>query len=178
MIRWNGFGRSIAFAAAAGAGLLVTQPLWAAIVGPPAALRLYLVGAAVLYVAGLAARPGAALAAAALGTGLGVGVLALPLGVPGTAVAAAAIVAGIRSGLLYRARPLRAWAAEAGLGVGGLGLAQLLSGGSLVSISLAVWGYFLVQSVFFLIGGVTARRPEGPIDPFDRARAQLLALLR
>jgi hypothetical protein len=107
-----------------------------------------------------------------------VGVLALPLGVPGTAVAAAAIVAGIRSGLLYRARPLRAWAAEAGLGVGGLGLAQLLSGGSLVSISLAVWGYFLVQSVFFLIGGVTARRPEGPIDPFDRARAQLLALLR
>ena len=178
MMRWNGFGRSLAFGALAGAGLLVAHPITAPIFGPALALRLYLVGAAVLYAAGLSARPRTALAAGALGTGLAIPLLALPLDLAATATGAAVIVGLIRSGMLYRARPLRACAAELVLQSAGLGLAGFLFEGGLVSVALAVWGYLLVQSVFFLIGGMAPRRAESASDPFDRARAELLALLR
>jgi hypothetical protein len=175
----NDFGRSLLFAAVAGAGACLV-PILAP--HPSAALgllRLYLVGCAVLYVAGLAPRLGAALRAGAVAAALAALLLLLPLGIPGTALGAAGIVAVLRSGLLYRARPLRSALCEAALLAGGLGLAALLVDGRLgITLALGIWGYFLVQSVFFLIGGVTPRRAEGPQDPFDRARAELLALLR
>jgi hypothetical protein len=177
---WNGFGRSLLFALVAAAGAVVTSTLTPYPFAAPLLLRAYLVGCAVLYAAGLAARPRAALRAAAAGAGLGLLLLLLPLGLPGTALGAAAIVAVLRSGLLYRARPLRAAASEALLLAGGLLLAAFLTDARPfgIPLGLGVWGYFLVQSVFFLIGGVTPRRAEGPLDPFERARAELLALLR
>jgi hypothetical protein len=177
---WNGFGRSLGFAIVAAAGasslLLLCPPSSAALPW----LRSYLLGIAVLYAAGLATQPRAALGAAAAGAALAALLWLLPLGLPGTVVGAAAIVAWLRSGLLYRARPLRAVATEAVLGLGGLALAAFLASGRplVLTLGLGVWGYFLVQSVFFLVGGVSPRRAEGPQDPFDRARAELLALLR
>jgi hypothetical protein len=51
-------------------------------------------------------------------------------------------------------------------------------GGSTFSAVLAVWIFFVIQSVFFLIGGVNARR-EGAVetDAFEAARARALELL-
>ena len=74
MSRWNGFGRSLAFAAIAAAALLVLEPLLASVVGARDALRLLAVGSAAVYVAGLAPswRRGvaASLCASALGAAL------------------------------------------------------------------------------------------------------------
>jgi hypothetical protein len=178
MMRWNGFGRSVAFAAVAGAGLPVAQALLAPALGVAGALRLTLVAVAVIYVAGLAPRARASGAAGLAGAAAGVVLLALPLGVHATAAGAAAWVALGRSGLLYRARPLRALATEALLLAGGLGLARFLAQGGVLGLALGLWGFLLVQSVFFLIGGVAPRGPRGPEDPFERSRAELLALLR
>ena len=177
MMRWNGFGGALVFAAVAAAALLVSFPLLAPVAGAVAALRLFTVGIAVVYLTGLAPSWRRGFGAAVVATVLGAILLILPFGVPCTVAGAAGIVAVCRSGVLYRQRTLRALVAEAGLLAGGLALASFLAGGGLVSWALAAWGYFLVQSVFFLIGGVEARRERGPVDPFDRARAELLALL-
>src|SRR5262249_35502223 len=62
------------------------------------------------------------------------------------------------------------------LGAAGLAAAAHFARGGLLALCLAVWGYFLVQSAYFLIG---ARTPGAgaALDPFDRARARLLRLL-
>ena len=45
-----------------------------------------------------------------------------------------------------------------------------------LGLCLAIWGYFLVQSGYFLMA--TAGPSAGAaVDPFDRARARLLRLL-
>ena len=46
---------------------------------------------------------------------------------------------------------------------------------SIIALCLAIWGYFLVQSGWFLIGSRGAG--IGEPDPFDRARARLQRLL-
>jgi hypothetical protein len=56
--------------------------------------------------------------------------------------------------------------------------ARFLAAATPFATALAVWGFFLVQSVFFLVGGVQPRREPGPQpDPFEDAHARALALL-
>jgi hypothetical protein len=177
MMRWNSFSGSLVFAAAGAAGLALA----ATALVPPFHLRTlltgYAVAAAVVYVVGIAPSRTRGLAAGALASALGVGLLLLPLRLPGTLIGAALVVSLCRSGLLYRSRPLRAVVLEGALCAGGLALASLLANGGVASLALGFWSYFLVQSVFFVVGGVGPREAESPVDPFDRARAQLLALL-
>jgi hypothetical protein len=177
MTRWNGFGRAVGFALVAAGALLAAQVLLAPLLGARATLRGFAVASAVVYLAGLGPswRRGAAAAIAAGAAGLVL--LALPIPVAQTAAAAAGLVAVGRSAILYRSRPLRALVLEVALTAGGLVLASRLVGGGIASLALAAWGYFLVQSLFFLVGGIEARPDPGPADPFERARAQLLALL-
>jgi len=173
----NSFARSLAFAGAAAAGLLVAVLLlptphlseWMAV---------YLVAVAALYVAGIAPSRSSGLAAGAVASVLGGVLLLLPLDPAHTVIGTAIVVAVCRSALLYRARPLRAVLLEAVLAAGGLALARFLAVGSVGSAAFALWGYFLVQSAFFLVGGVAARGDrDDSVDPFDRARARLIALL-
>lgn len=174
---WSSFGRALGFAVAAAATLLVAEPLMAPVFGARALLRGFAVGVAAVYVMGLGPRWRRGLASAAVAAGLGAVLLVLPLSVSSTVAGMAGVVALCRSGIVYRQRPLRALAAEALLLAGGLALASFLAGGGPVSWALATWGYFLVQSAFFLIGGVRVRREAPSEDPFERARAELLALL-
>jgi len=179
-MRWDGFARTLAFAAAAAAGwpafLLVADPL----LGTRIALSLYLVGAAVLYVAGLAPRRAQGACAGAAAAALGVGFLVFAPSAPFAALGAALGLGIGRSGLLYRARPARALAGEVALLGGGLLIARFLGGGrGPLDVALAIWGFGLVQSLFFLFGGVSPRGDEaGSIDPFEVARRRLEELLR
>jgi hypothetical protein len=68
--------------------------------------------------------------------------------------------------------------AETCLLAGGLGLARFLAGPDTLQVAFAIWGFFLVQSFFFLLGGVAERaeRPSG-LDPFEVARARAVALM-
>lgn len=177
MRRWNGFAPALVFGAVAAAGLLVLEPLLAPWLGLRGSLRCFAVGVATLYLLGLGESWRRGFVASALAAALGTLLLAMPLGVASTAYGAAGLVALGRSGVLYRARPLRAFCLEALLLLGGTALAGFLAGTSLTSLALAVWGYFLVQSAFFLVGGVSIRREPGPVDPFERAAAELQALL-
>jgi hypothetical protein len=178
-MRCNGFASTLVFGAAAAAGLVLATGLLV----PPfrwgSVAAVYLVAAAALYVAGIAPSRSRGVLAGGLAAALGLLLLLVAGGLRELAIGAALVVSVCRSGVLYQARPARAIATEAGLCVGGLALAGFLASGGVASAALGLWGYFLVQSVFFLVAGVSARahgaaRP----DPFDRARAQLLDLLR
>lgn len=171
------FARSLGFAALAAAGI----PLFVAGLGPflghALALQLYLVSAGVAYAASMAPDLRRAFVAATLAAALGGFLLLLPLRLPAVAAGSALTLALVRSSYLYRGSGLRGVGLELGLQAAGLLLAAHLAGSGLMSLAMATWGYFLVQSLFFLVGGLSLRRSESQADPFDAARSRLLALL-
>jgi hypothetical protein len=176
MPRWDRFGSSLAFAALAAAGLPVAVTFAGAVIGSEAAVRLYAIAAAGLYAIGLCpdrSRRFAALASCAFA---GMILALLPLGLRATAIGAAGLVAFTRGVLLPDSRNLRALAIEAVLGVAGFAAAGWFARGGLLALSLAVWGYFLVQSGYFLFGA-HGRPAVGNADPFERARVRLQRLL-
>lgn len=178
-MRWNGFLGSVLYAAAAAVLYLPCLVLTAPFLGLGPARGLYLAATVAVYVGGLVPRPGRALGAGLLAGALGLGVLAVAGALPQVAVGLAIVLAFTRSGVLYGSRPARAWLLEASLVAGGLGVASLLVGPSEASVAFALWGFYLVQASFFLVGGVREREAEPPAarDPFERAYASALALL-
>ena len=177
-MRWNGFTRSLLFAAVAAGAFPVFALFANPTLGRASALSIYLLGIAVLYVAGLTPRRSRSVAVVGIAAALGAGVFLLAPSVGTTAAGAALIVGVCRSGVLYRSRRARALVAETCLLASGLGLARFLAGPDTLQVAFAVWGFFLVQSFFFLLGGV-AERAETPagLDPFEVARARAVALM-
>jgi hypothetical protein len=174
-MRWDSFSHSVLFGALAGLGWLgvVQLPLSAYAAYPP-----YVIGCVAVYLAGLAPARRRRLAAGSLGAALGFGVFLLVGGVREATLAAAFVLAVVRSGFLYRQGPLRAVVLESALVLGGLSIARVFAGAGAESLAFGVWGFFLVQSLFFLAPGVGHRRgPQESEDPFERARSQLERLL-
>jgi hypothetical protein len=177
-MRWNSFARSLVFAAVAAAGYAPFSMLVSSRLDAGTALATYAVAAVAVYLVGLASTLRRGVGAALLAALLGAGVLAVTDSTREGVIGAALVLSLCRSGVLYRAPFARALLLEALLLVGGLGLARHLVGPSTLSLVLAVWGFFLVQGVFFLVAGVSEKRsaPE-VLDPFEAARAQVLAIL-
>jgi len=178
MIRWNDFGRSLLFGAVAAAGFVPFTILATPGLGRSGSLVVYALASAAVYLAGIGASRRQGFAAALIVAGAGTAA-ALFAPDPRDALLATGLLFGLcRSGLLYRSRFARALLLEGGLLGAGLGVAGQLLAASTFSAVLAVWAFFLVQSVFFLIGGVEARREEpGEHDPFDAAHSRVLAIL-
>lgn len=176
-MRASSFTGSLAFAVLAALGS-VPWMIAASPIGRSWALGTYSLGAAVVYLVWIAPSWRRGLAAGA-GAGLGALVLALLTPMPtGAVMGAALVLATVRSGYLFRCRPARAFVVESVLAGGGLAFAGALADGSLLGLGLAFWGYFLLQSAFFLIGGFTERPADGPrLDPFEVARRRALALM-
>ena len=177
-MRWNTFGRSALFSALAGCGVMLWLGLAAPLLGVRQALLFYMVAAMAAYVIGIAPSPRRGLGPGLLVATLG-GCLMLVAHAPADlALGLAVLLAIARGGLLYRLRPGRTVAVEGALVACGLLFARLLVGSSLLSVMLAVWGFLLVQSLFFLVGGVREREPGAAHkDPFDAAYERANALL-
>ena len=176
-MRWNSFARSVLFAAIAGAAWPAFALAAAPLFGMRAALSLYGVGATAVYIAGLAPGLARGLASAFVAIAITVAVAAVA-GTPGAAALGAALALGVaRSGLIFRRRGARAIAVEILLLGGGLALARFLSGPGVLGSALAIWGFFLVQSAFFVIGGLRSHDPAVALDRFESARRRALALL-
>ena len=177
-MRASSFSGSLLFAALAGLGTVAWMIAASPLAGVSWALGLYSLGTAVAYLVWIAPSWPRGLAA---GTGAGVAALAVAVLAPmptGAVMGAAAILAAARSGFLFRGRPARAFVAEGVLAGGGLALAGVLAGSTFLSLGLAFWGYFLLQSLFFLIGGIAERPADEPrLDPFEVARRRALALM-
>jgi len=179
MIRCNSFGRSLIFAAVAAAGWLPWVVAAAPIFGAWSARALYMIVVATLYVAGIAPRGAQRLAVMAVYGLLACGV-AVAAHTPTELAIGLGVLLGIaRAGFLYRFAPARAVVTEVVLVFGGLVFSRFLAGTSLLSTARAIWAFLLVQSCFFVVGGVRERRPferQQP-DPFEAAYQRALALL-
>lgn len=178
MMPWNTFVRSAVFAALAAALWFPWAIAAAPVIGVWQARALYLICVTAVYVGGLSRQRTRALPLAVLVTILG-GAAALVAANTAELVILLAVLLGIaRSGILYRATAARAVAIEALLLSAGLLFARHLGGFTLMSTALAVWGFLLVQSVFFLLGGTRpAPLVEGGGDAFEEAHRRALVLL-
>jgi len=176
-MRFDGFGRTLFFGFMSALGLPAAWVLLGPLFGGRVVVTGYLAGVAILYAAGIAPPWRRGLPVALL-----VGVLAAPLFLAADSLAQVGVLAALlaalcRGTLLRRERQVRGLAIEAGLTLFGLGLAGLLAGPGPAGIALGIWGYFLIQSLFFLI----EPRPTGALrerpDPFDEASTRLRRLL-
>ena len=104
--------------------------------------------------------------------------LLLTDGVVGLLAGAALAIAVARSCLLGTDRIARTVVIVAALALFGFAFVRSLGGHGLFPVALSIWGWFLVQSVYFLIGGGLPRvAAQGEADPFELARERANAIL-
>ena len=173
----SAFAKSLWFAAFAAGGL----PLWLLLVRPifgaERAVGAYFVAVAAAYLGSIAPTRGRALVVAILATAAG-GLAALLTRAPGELVLVLTVLVAVaRSGFLYRCTPARGVAVEAIVAGGGLLFARFLCGPSVAALVLSLWGFFLAQSLYILLGGTTATAVSRHPDPFQDAYGRALALL-
>lgn len=177
-MRWNTFGRSALFAAAAGCGVMPWLLGAAPLLGIRGALSVYLVIVAATYVTVIAPSVRRGMQGGLLVGGLGAVLAVGAHSLPELALGLGVLLALARSGLLYRSPSARAVTMEVVLVAGGLLFARFLAGTSLLSVTVALWGFLLVQSTFFLAGGTCPRPPAvGDKDPFEAACERAISLL-
>lgn len=178
MMRCNTFARSALFAVLAAVIWLPWVFVAGPIVGVWNARALYLITVTALYIAGLAPH-GPRQITIAVVSGLVACGLALAAHTTADLAIGLAVILGIaRSAFLYRAVRVRAVTMEGALLIAGLLFARFLAGTALASTAFAVWGFLLVQSLFFLVPEVRPRgAAERQSDPFEEAYRRALALL-
>lgn len=175
-MRWNTFFRSALFAACGAAAYLPAVAVLGPTVDVQTATALYLAALVTCYIAGLV-RPGLhRLRAALIVGGLGVALVAGAASLREVVLGLAAVLAVARSACLYKAPPARALLTELALVGGGLCFARFLLAQSVLSGVLAIWGFFLVQAIFFLVRGITPR-VDPQRDPFEAAHRRAMAVL-
>lgn len=107
--------------------------------------------------------------------------IAVFLGHPGTAFLflALGILSWIRSGICFHGGLLKMLAAELAICLGGAVLVAYFGPHSTMSWAMAVWMFFLVQSLYFVVFADIGAAQEEKIrlDPFDQARGQAEKIL-
>jgi len=169
------FVRGLLLAAATALG----WPPWALCVAPligySAASRLYLAAVTTLWTVATTPSRQRRLPLAVLAGTAALAVAILARGAGELAVGLAAVVG------LARVTPqrgeARALMAEILLLGGGLLFARFLAAPSLLSLSLALWGFLLVQSLYFLAGATQRGIPASHTDPFEEAHRRAMALI-
>ena len=175
-MRSRGILATLIFGAAAGAGWPAFVLLAGPALGAATALHLYLLGLAVAYVAVLTPPGGRRAQGLLAALALAAAVAVLAPGIASVAAGAALVIAVGRSVIAGPGPGLRSFTLEALLAALGLLLARWLAGPDPVSVGLAIWSYFLVQSVFFCVRPARTHG-DAEIDPFDRAARRAEELL-
>jgi hypothetical protein len=181
-MRVHGLGSSLVFGAAVSIALVFMQHVFAPMLGSWNVLAFYLVGCTVAYAALIGRTRRASLRNAMVGAIGAVAVFALArgshAGMGEVAIGLTCVVALVRSGLDPALRRTRSFVIESGLGGASLVFAAWLATPGWLGSAVALWGYVLVQSLYFLIPrSRDAHRGECVGDPFDRARERLIAML-
>ncbi len=170
--------RTLAFGVVAALGSIPWTMVFGHFFGLSWATAGYCLAAMTLYVVTIAPGWPRGVATGAA-TGAAAAAVAVLATTPAEAILGAALILAIaRSGFLYRGKPARTILLETAVTGGGLLFARFLAGPTLLSAGFAIWAFFLIQSLFFLAGGVREREVDEPrIDPFERARKRALALM-
>lgn len=177
MKRIETFGGAVGFAAVAAIAWVPWGSVVAPFTGGAPALSFYMVAVVTAYVAALAAGRPAAVRLVAVTLVLGGAALLATRSVGELALALAVVVSVLRSGIVFGPPTARSMVAELVLIGGGLMLARVLAAAwPPVAGVVALWGFFLVQSVYFLLGDMDARA-DAPADAFETAYRRAVELL-
>ncbi len=188
----NSFTRNLLFALVAAGGYPVYAAMFVGPLSPRAVFISYLTLCASAYLFGIARGPARATGAAALCVVSGAFLWLSGLSAIVVGMALAVCIGVLRSGLLHAGDPdadpqnrpsfVRSFFIEAFLILGGLTLSRFMLNGGLFPIPLAIWGFFLVQSGFYLVGGLaqqlretTDKESDG--DRFQQACRQAYAVI-
>ena len=171
------FAGTLAFGIAAGIGFPGFAVLSSPLVGTHTALWLWIALGAIAYSALLGRGWRERITGAFIATLFLIPTAFLTSGIAGIAMGAALAVAIARSRLLGTRHIARTVAVESVLAAFGFAFVTALHGPGWFAISLAIWGWFLVQSLYFLIGGLVSEPAAGDIDPFDLAHDQARRIL-
>jgi hypothetical protein len=164
-----------AVAALGSVAYLVAMRPW---LGASLALSSYCVATVVLYIVAIAPNWSRGIRIGLLAGALGAATLAFAPSATVAVLGASVLLGLMRSGFVFRARPGRALLIELGLLAGGLLLANALAGTGSLGLAMAIWGFFLVQSGYFLLGGIGERSESEPdIDPFEQASVRAIRLM-
>jgi len=175
--RRSTFAKSLWFAAFAAGALPLWLLLARPILGAERAIGAYFVAIAAAYLGSIAPTRGRALVVAVVAAAAGA-LASLTTHAAGELVLVLVVLIAVaRSGFLYRCTPPRGVAIEAIVAGGGLLFVRFLCGPSVAALVLSLWGFFLVQSLYILLGGTTATAVSGHPDPFEDAYGRALALL-
>jgi hypothetical protein len=174
------FGRHLLFAIAAAVGTPAAVVLLGPLLGTSEALRAYVAGLGIAYLLLISDTSRRRLQVGLGAAAVALLVLAVTDSVLGVALGGAVMIAVTRSALLFDSPGLRGLALETAISGGGLFFARyFFDAQSLVGIALALWIFFLIQSGYFIVGGVGARpsiaSDQG--DAFEAAREHLTHLL-
>jgi hypothetical protein len=179
MMNEHGFARTIGLGVAAAVSLVFVQQLAAPWMGLASVATLHGAGVLIVYAAWLAPSRRAAFRNSAVALAGATLIFVIAGSLETRWLGLALLLALIRSGLGPAMRPARAIVVELGLLGGGLAMAVWLSGAGWFGQALGLWGYALVQSLYFLVPGRRSPRAlqSSHGDPFDRARDRLINLL-
>jgi hypothetical protein len=177
MMRRQTLMSSLCFAAVVALGLVPCLLLSQSYLGSRLALSLYTLGSAALYIYWLAPNAARGLRAAVVASGLLFGVLHMAGSRHELLGGAAVVIALSRSGILYRSNFYRALLLEVTLLGGSLWFAFELAAASYWSMAWSLWGFYLVQSLYPLVGA-RERQPDSVSgDAFNDAHNSALAIL-
>lgn len=89
------------------------------------------------------------------------------------------ILSWVRSGICFQGGLLRTLGAEAALCLGGGALVAYFTPHSMIIWAMAIWMFFLVQSLYFVVfkGIGEAEEEKVGLDPFEQARGQAEKIL-
>ncbi len=177
-MREHGFSRTLAFGAVAALSLVFFQHAAAGRLAGTTVAVVHVAACLVAYAALLGHDPRSRLARAAMAA-LGAVVTLLVAGTTsGVWLGLGIVLAGVRSGSLTGGRRLRGLLFEAALVGLGLVVAFWLGGPSWLEQAAGLWGFALIQSLYFLAPeSATDARPQGERDPFDQALERLGEIL-
>ena len=171
------FSGTLGFGLAAGIGFPGFALLAAPFLGAPTALNLWLALGAISYSALLGRNWRERITGAFLAAVFVVPAALLAHGTASLAMGAALAIAIVRTHQLGTGRLARMIALEGMLAVLGFAFVTALSGPGWVAASLAIWGWFLVQSLYFLVGGLVAQGADADVDRFDLAAREVARIL-
>lgn len=139
--------------------------------GWPAAFKLALWADLLIYSVLLVRWSGARLLSVLFPLGLLLGAALWPWSHTGFFLLALGILSWVRSGICFKAPPVRLLTAEIVATAGGAGLVAIWGPATAIAWALAIWLFFLVQAIyFFVMPGLSDHPVEGPHrDPFDVA---------
>ncbi|MGI9430930.1 MAG: hypothetical protein ACR2PQ_01880 [Myxococcota bacterium] len=172
------FGGTLLFGIAAGVGFPGFSLLTAPLLGAAGAFQAWVALGAIAYAALLGIGWRERIVGAFTATAFVVPAALLAEGIVGLVAGAALAVAVARSYLLGTDRIARTVVIEAALAAFGFAFVRSLGGAGLFPIALAIWGWFLVQSLYFLIGGgLPQPARSGDVDAFDLAHERANAIM-